>query len=140
MGCMIALLLGLILLVLLGPALAVMGGVMAIWDWIKPPFVWLWENRVLLSFLIMGGMLVPWLFIFIDGSQGRSERRKLRQPMSEKTEDPRERGLWRLAEEKANSEIAQWERRTGKRKTPAGRREMTRQIFEEMKAKEIEEG
>ena len=74
MGCLVVLACLTILIVIWGPALLVVGWAIAIWEWIKPPFVWLWENRVLLSFLTMGVMLVPWVFIWSD-DRGRKARR-----------------------------------------------------------------
>lgn len=76
MGCLAALLLGAVLLFLLGPALVVMGGLLTVWEWIKPPFIWLWENRVLLSFITMGVMLVPWIFMWIDDRDRKARRRR----------------------------------------------------------------
>jgi len=89
---------------------------------------------VLISFLVMGVMLLPWALVWLNESESRNERRKALRPMSASEEDPEEKRLWRLAERKANAEIAEWERKTGKNKTPAGRREMTRKIYEEIKA------
>jgi hypothetical protein len=130
MGCLIVLLLGAIVLFIWGPTLLVLGLAAKIWDAIKPPFIWLWENGTTISILIMGVMLIGAIIRWYIDREGMDSSFQAR-PRG--VNDPEERRLWWLAEQEAKVLVSKLERKEGKRISGAERKEVTRRLFQEMK-------
>ncbi len=130
MGCLIVLLLGAIVLFIWGPTLLVLGLAVKIWDAIKPPFIWLWENGTTISILIMGVMFIGLIIRWYLEREEMGSSFNARPKGATSKEEMR---LWWLAEQEAKVLVSKLEKEEGKRMSGEERKEVTRRLFREMK-------